>query len=70
VVFLVGLTDERVRQEQTPFDHPQILVPDGGTFASARPPMEAPRVGAGGRPAAGLPPLADSSASSRSRRRC
>jgi cytochrome c peroxidase len=57
VAFLVGLTDERVRQEQAPFDHPQILVPDGGTFASERPRMEAPRVGAGGRPAAGLPPL-------------
>ncbi len=57
VAFLLSLTDERVRQEKAPFDHPQLLVPDGGTFANERPRIEIPRVGTGGRPAAGLPPL-------------
>lgn len=27
--FLVALTDERVRHRRAPFDHPQLLVPDG-----------------------------------------
>jgi cytochrome c peroxidase len=57
VEFLLTLTDERVRLEQAPFDHPQLLVPNGGTFANERPFIEVPAVGAGGRPAAGLPPL-------------
>ena len=57
VGFLLTITDERVRQEQTPFDHPQLLVPNGGTFAHEQPFLEVPAVGAGGRPAAGLPPL-------------
>ncbi len=29
VDFLVALTDERVRRERAPFDHPQLCVPDG-----------------------------------------
>ncbi|MEB3178648.1 MAG: cytochrome c peroxidase [Nostocaceae cyanobacterium] len=29
VAFLKGLTDERVRLEKAPFDHPQLLVPNG-----------------------------------------
>jgi cytochrome c peroxidase len=29
VDFLKGLTDERVRNEQAPFDHPQLLIPNG-----------------------------------------
>jgi cytochrome c peroxidase len=29
VEFLVALTDERVRFEQAPFDHPQLVIPDG-----------------------------------------
>jgi len=29
VSFLLSLTDERVRQEQAPFDHPQLFVPIG-----------------------------------------
>ena len=29
VAFLLTLTDERVRQEKAPFDHPQLFVPDG-----------------------------------------
>jgi len=57
VGFLLSLTDPRVRQEQAPFDHPQIFVPNGGTFAVEQPRIEVRAVGAGGRPAAGLPPL-------------
>jgi cytochrome c peroxidase len=57
VKFLLALTDERVRQEQAPFDHPQLLLPDGGTFGNERPFIEIPAVGSGGRPAAGLPAL-------------
>ncbi|WP_458646418.1 hypothetical protein [Nostoc sphaeroides] len=29
VAFLKGLTDERVRYEKAPFDHPQLFVPNG-----------------------------------------
>ncbi|MEA5596476.1 cytochrome-c peroxidase [Rivularia sp. UHCC 0363] len=29
VAFLKGLTDERVRNQQAPFDHPQLFVPNG-----------------------------------------
>jgi cytochrome c peroxidase len=36
VAFLKSLTDERVRWERAPFDHPQILIPDGH-IASANP---------------------------------
>jgi cytochrome c peroxidase len=57
VEFLLALTDERVRQEQAPFDHPQIRVPNGGSFGNEQPRIAVPAVGAGGRPAAGLPPL-------------
>jgi cytochrome c peroxidase len=66
--FLLSLTDERVRQEKAPFDHPQIFVPNGhpgdhlvlsclngGQACDAL--LEVPAVGKGGRPAAGLPPL-------------
>jgi hypothetical protein len=31
VAFLEGLTDERVRSERAPFDHPSLSVPSGGT---------------------------------------
>ncbi len=69
VKFLLALTDERVRQEMAPFDHPQLLVPHGhraprpavhctGLDAACDHLLELPAVGAGGRPAAGLPPLA------------
>jgi len=56
IEFLLALTDERVRQDMAPFDHPQLLIPDGGTFASPVT-FNLQAVGAGGRPAAGLPPL-------------
>jgi hypothetical protein len=35
VAFLKALTDERVRCEQAPFDHPEITVPDGAMGNSA-----------------------------------
>ena len=68
VGFLLSLTDERVRQEQAPFDHPQLFVSNGSRGNSQGPTCkggtatcdnreEIPATGAGGRPAAGLPPL-------------
>ena len=60
VAFLLTLTDERVRQEMAPFDHPQLFVPNGHDAGQSGMPdqmLEIPAVGAGGRPAAGLPPL-------------
>ncbi len=68
VDFLRSLTDERVRQEQAPFDHPQLLVPTGSSADSIGPKCglgiggcerldEIPMTGPGGRPADGLPPL-------------
>ena len=32
VAFLKGLTDERVRYHRAPFDHPQLVVPNGQTL--------------------------------------
>jgi cytochrome c peroxidase len=73
VEFLLALTDERVRLEQAPFDHPQLFVPNGhpgdhfvvdcvetqknGTLQACDDLLEIPALGAGGRPAAGLEPL-------------
>jgi hypothetical protein len=68
VDFLLSLTDERVRWEKAPFDHPELFVPDGApgdtTFARACGKVQScdamkhvPAVGAAGRAAAGLPPL-------------
>ena len=73
VGFLVALTDDRVRNEQAPFDRPQILVPnghrgDGVVIRCVDDKVEAadqacddllvlPAIGAGGRRAAGLKPL-------------
>jgi cytochrome c peroxidase len=56
VSFLVSLTDPRVRNEQAPFDRPQIIIPNGGTFG-AEETIDVPAVGRGGRPAKNLPPL-------------
>lgn len=55
-LYQTSLTDPRVRNEQAPFDHPEIAVPDGGTAGAPRW-RRIPAVGAGGRPAKGLPPL-------------
>jgi cytochrome c peroxidase len=68
VAFLESLTDERVRDEQAPFDHPQLFVPHGqagdavalrctGGGRSCDDLLAIPPVGALGRRAAGLPPL-------------
>ena len=57
VQFLLALTDARVRDETAPFDHPELRIPNGGTFGLEQPPLVVPALGAGGRPAAGLPPL-------------
>lgn len=56
VAFLLSLTDPRVRWERAPFDHPQLFVPNGGTFGTEEPRILVPAVGADGRPAA-LGPL-------------
>jgi cytochrome c peroxidase len=48
VAFLVSLTDDRVRYERAPFDHPELPLPDGATLSA---------VGAGGRGAALTPYL-------------
>jgi hypothetical protein len=64
VEFLLALTDERVRNEQAPFDHPQLFIPDGHPDSGAHPKLgasylpdnyiELPAVGADGRST--LPP--------------
>lgn len=70
VAFLLALTDERVRWETAPFDHPQLFIPnghsnriDGNPKGLRRMPMtteflELPAVGAGGRAAENLGPIA------------
>lgn len=65
--FLLALTDERVRWERAPFDHPQLFVPDGHSIKISGNPkktrvmddqmFEIPAVGAAGRQSQGLPPL-------------
>ncbi len=70
VAFMESLTDERVRQEMAPFDHPQLFIAEGavGDATSVEPTFqgsgialdnikEIPAVGALGRPAEGLDPL-------------
>jgi cytochrome c peroxidase len=67
VDFLLALTDERVRWEEAPFDHPEIFVPNGspgdsaavqcGTASTCTDFLRVPPVGAAGRSAEGLPPL-------------
>jgi len=48
VAFLVALTDERVRWQKAPFDHPQLFVPDGDSPAGTDATLEIPATGAGG----------------------
>ena len=73
VDFMLALTDERVRQEMAPFDHPQLFIPNGligdhlavssddtfqrNGFRLNEEVIEIPPVGAAGRPAENLPPL-------------
>jgi hypothetical protein len=63
VAFLLALTDDRVRLQQAPFDHPEILVPNGDNPAGTDNMMDIPATGAGGSPTPlqrflGLNPLA------------
>jgi cytochrome c peroxidase len=68
VAFLRSLTDERVRWERAPFDHPQLFIPDGhvgnehsvrndGTGDAVDSLRAIPAVGAAGRAPKLLPPL-------------
>ncbi len=56
VAFLLALTDERVRWEKAPFDHPQLVVPHGGTLDAPQS-FTIPAVGAAGREPQELAPL-------------
>ena len=44
VAFLLGLTDDRVKFEKAPFDHPQLLIPTGHPTLTSDPsnPGQAP----------------------------
>jgi cytochrome c peroxidase len=67
VNFLLALTDERVRQESAPFDHPQLFIPVGHAERIEGNPKrtrvltddlrEVPAVGSAGRAGQGLPPI-------------
>ncbi|MEI6669451.1 MAG: cytochrome c peroxidase [Acidobacteriota bacterium] len=48
VAFLVALTDERVRWQRAPFDHPQLFVPNGDSPVGTDVLVVIPAVGAGG----------------------
>ena len=52
VAFLKSLTDERVRSQSAPFDHPSLVVPNGMTLDGSGNPVEQtitlPATGAGG----------------------
>lgn len=48
VAFLIALTDERVRWQRAPFDHPQLFVPNGDTVPGTDSLVEIPAVGAAG----------------------
>jgi cytochrome c peroxidase len=48
VSFLIAFTDERVRWEKAPFDHPQLLVPNGDNPAGTDTMLEVPATGAAG----------------------
>jgi hypothetical protein len=69
VDFLMSPTDERVRWEKAPFDHPELFVPDGlpgdtrTVKGCGKPPIscdamvQVPAVGAAGLAAEGKPPF-------------
>jgi len=51
VAFLRSLTDERVRNQSAPFDHPSLTIPDGGTVVNGvltEQTITIPATGAGG----------------------
>ena len=57
VAFMIGLTDERVRNESKPFDHPSLLIHNGANPDGTDSTTVLPAVGAGGRSALGLAPV-------------
>lgn len=57
VAFMIGLTDERVRNESKPFDHPSLLIHNGANPDGTDSSTVLPAVGAGGRSALGLAPV-------------
>lgn len=57
VAFLLTLTDERVKNESAPFDHPELFIPNGATDTGGDRIGRLPAVGNGGRSAEGLPLL-------------
>lgn len=56
VFFLMTLTDDRVRNEMAPFDHPELRVVDGYDAQRIERVVEVPAVGLGGRGPGGPPP--------------
>ncbi|MBI5585863.1 MAG: hypothetical protein HY892_18790, partial [Deltaproteobacteria bacterium] len=67
IAFMLSLTDDRVKFEKAPFDHPQLFIPNAATGGGNLPCIsnlracdfqEIPAIGALGRQAAGLGPLA------------
>jgi cytochrome c peroxidase len=48
VAFLLALTDDRVRMQQAPFDHPQLYVPNGDSPVGTDNLVEVPAVGTSG----------------------
>ena len=53
VAFLVALTDERVRNQSAPFDHPQLFINNGATPSGDDIVVERPATGTtGGSPVA------------------
>jgi cytochrome c peroxidase len=48
VAFLLALTDDRVRLQQAPFDHPQLFVPNGDSPPGTDNMVEVPAVGTSG----------------------
>jgi len=48
IAFLLALTDERVRWQRAPFDHPQLFAPNGDVVPGVDSLMEIPAVGAAG----------------------
>jgi hypothetical protein len=55
--FMMALTDERVRLEKAPFDHPELFIPNGMTKTGKDVLLQLPAIGAGGRAASGLGPI-------------
>jgi cytochrome c peroxidase len=48
IAFLLALSDERVRWQRAPFDHPQLFVPNGESAPGVDNMIEIPAAGAGG----------------------